>query len=182
MQRITRLHSTIFECADYVRGMPVELKIGDFAPGFRAQAIGGKYEAGQEVSLAAFRGSAVVLYFYPKDDTPGCTAQACGLRDAWGELSAHANIFGVSVDSGTSHEKFIKKYQLPFPLLSDVHKRIVESYGVWVEKSMYGRKYMGAERSTFVIDEVGRISAIFRKIKPEEHVTILREALSKAAD
>ena len=106
--------------------MAIELKVGDLAPDFRAQAIGGKYGAGQEVSLADFRGSAVVLYFYPKDDTPGCTVQACGLRDAWGELSAHANIFGVSVDSGASHEKFIKKYQLPFPLLSDPDKKIVE--------------------------------------------------------
>jgi peroxiredoxin Q/BCP len=162
--------------------MLVEQKVGDLAPEFRAQAIGGKYGAGQEVSLADFRGSAVVLYFYPKDDTPGCTVQACGLRDAWDEISPRANIFGVSVDSGASHEKFIKKYQLPFPLLSDADKKIVESYGVWLEKSMYGKKYMGAERSTFVIDGAGRISAIFRKVKPEEHVTILREALSKAAE
>ena len=161
--------------------MAVELEVGNLAPEFRAQAIGGKYGDGQEVSLAGFRGSAVVLYFYPKDDTPGCTVQACGLRDAWGELSGHANIFGVSVDSAASHEKFIKKYQLPFPLLSDADKKIVDSYGVWVEKSMYGKKYMGAERSTFVIDGAGRISAIFRKVKPEEHVTILREALRNAA-
>jgi peroxiredoxin Q/BCP len=161
--------------------MPLELKVGDPAPEFRAQAIGGKYAAGQEVSLTDFRGSAVVLYFYPKDDTPGCTVQACGLRDAWDELSARATIFGVSVDSAASHEKFIKKYQLPFPLLSDTDKKIVDSYGVWVEKSMYGKKYMGAERSTFVIDHAGRISAIFRKVKPEEHVTILRQALRDAA-
>jgi peroxiredoxin Q/BCP len=161
--------------------MPVELKVGDFAPAFRAQAIGGKYGDGKVVSLADFRGSTVVLYFYPKDDTPGCTVQACGLRDAWGELTAHAKIFGVSVDSAGSHEKFIKKYQLPFPLLSDADKKIVGSYGVWVEKSMYGKKYMGAERSTFVIDRAGRISAIFRKFKPEEHVTILRKALRDAA-
>lgn len=159
--------------------MPVELKVGDLAPEFRAQAIGGQYGDGRTVSLADFRGSAVILYFYPKDDTPGCTVQACGLRDAWEELSAHAHIFGVSVDSPASHEKFIKKYQLPFPLLSDGSKEIVGSYGVWVEKSMYGKKYMGAERSTFVIDGAGRISAIFRKVKPEQHVTILREALGK---
>jgi peroxiredoxin Q/BCP len=160
--------------------MPVELKVGNLAPEFHAQAIGGQYGEGQEVSLADFRRSAVVLYFYPKDDTPGCTAQACGLRDAWGELNALANIFGVSVDSAASHEKFIKKYQLPFPLLSDANKEIVGAYGVWVEKSMYGKKYMGAERSTFIIDGAGRISAIFRKVKPEEHVTILREILRKA--
>lgn len=157
--------------------MPVQLKAGDLAPDFRAQAIGGKYGDGEEVSLADFRGSPVVLYFYPKDDTPGCTVQACALRDSWDALSAHANIFGVSVDSSTSHEKFIKKYQLPFPLLADIDKKIVNSYGVWVEKSMYGKKYMGAERSTFVLDGSGRISAIFRKIKPDEHVAILRKAL-----
>jgi peroxiredoxin Q/BCP len=160
-----------------VSAMPKELKVGDLAPEFRTQAIGGgrKYKAGEPVSLSDFRGSAVVLYFYPKDDTPGCTVQACGLRDAWGELSAQANIFGVSVDSAASHEKFIAKYQLPFPLLSDVDKKIVNSYGVWVEKSMYGKKYMGVERSTFVIDGGGRISAIFRKVKPDEHVAILQE-------
>jgi thioredoxin-dependent peroxiredoxin len=159
--------------------MPEELKIGDLAPEFCAPAVGGggKYEEGEMVSLADLRGSTVVLYFYPKDDTPGCTAQACGLRDAWGELGAQANIFGVSVDSAASHEKFIKKYQLPFPLLVDVDKKIANAYGVWVEKSMYGKKYMGVERSTFVIDGTGRISAIFRKVKPAEHVEILREAL-----
>jgi thioredoxin-dependent peroxiredoxin len=161
--------------------MPVELRVGDLAPEFQAQAVGGKYEGGQSVSLEDFRGSPVVLYFYPKDDTPGCTAQACGLRDAWGELSPHANIFGVSVDSTASHQKFIQKYQLPFPLLSDADKKIVGAYGVWVEKSMYGKKYMGVERSTFVIDGAGRILAIFRKVKPEEHVAILREALRHAA-
>ncbi|PYJ11368.1 MAG: thioredoxin-dependent thiol peroxidase [Verrucomicrobia bacterium] len=161
--------------------MSVQLKVGDAAPEFCAQAIGGKYEGGETVSLADFRGLPVVLYFYPKDDTPGCTVQACGLRDAWAELGARATIFGVSVDSSASHEKFIKKYQLPFPLLSDADKRIVEAYGVWVEKSMYGKKYMGAERTTFVIDGAGLISAIFRKVKPEEHVAILREALRVAA-
>jgi peroxiredoxin Q/BCP len=142
--------------------------------------VGGEYGAGQEVSLADLRGSPVVLYFYPKDDTPGCTAQACGLRDAWSDLSAGARIFGVSVDSAASHAKFIGKYQLPFPLLSDSEKKIVEAYGVWMEKSMYGKKYMGAERSTFVIDGRGRISAIFRKVKPDEHVTVLRDALRSA--
>ncbi len=159
--------------------MSIELKVGDLAPEFRAQAIGGQYGDGRSVSLADFRDSVVVLYFYPKDDTPGCTVQACGLRDAWGELSAHATIFGVSGDSEATHAKFIKKYQLPFPLLSDDGQQIVNAYGVWVEKSMYGKKYMGIERSTFVIDKTGRISAIFRRVKPEEHVTILRKALRK---
>ena len=161
--------------------MPVELKVGDRAPAFRTQAVGGKYGEGSDVALADFRGSPVVLYFYPKDDTPGCTVQACGLRDSWDDLGSHAAIFGVSVDSTASHAKFIKKYQLPFPLLSDPEKKIVNSYGVWVEKSMYGKKYMGAERSTFVIDGAGRIAAIFRKVKPEDHVPILREALRHLA-
>lgn len=155
----------------------MNLKIGDPVPDFRALAVGGKYGGGREVSLAEFRGRRVVLYFYPKDDTPGCTVQACGLRDAWSELEDRGEIFGVSVDPAKSHEKFISKYQLPFPLLADVDHAIVEAYGVWVEKSMYGKKYNGAERSTFVIDAEGRISAIFRKVKPEEHVDLLRKAL-----
>jgi peroxiredoxin Q/BCP len=158
----------------------VQLKVGDRAPQFRTTAVGGPYDAGAEVSLNDFRGSPLVLYFYPKDDTPGCTVQACGLRDNWTELGAQARIFGVSVDSTTSHVKFIAKYQLPFPLLSDPEKKIVTAYGVWVEKSMYGKKYMGVERSTFVIDSQGRISAIFRKVKPEEHVAIVQKALVEA--
>ena len=156
----------------------MELKIGDQAPEFRATAVGGKYETGREVSLSDFRDSAVVLYFYPKDDTPGCTKQACGLRDAWSEIRGLGEIFGVSIDPAKSHEKFIEKYQLPFPLLSDSDQNIVKTYGVWIEKSMYGKKYMGTERTTFVIDAKGRISAIFRKVKPEEHVDLLRSALS----
>ena len=156
----------------------MELKIGDKAPDFRATAVGGKYGGGREVSLSDFRSSAVVLYFYPKDDTPGCTKQACGLRDAWSEMHGLGEIFGVSVDPANSHEKFIEKYQLPFPLLSDPDHKIVNAYGVWVEKTMYGKKYMGTERATFVIDAKGLISAIFRKVKPEEHVDLLRSTLS----
>lgn len=159
--------------------MADELKVGDAAPDFSATAVGGKYGAGQEVSLRAFRGTPVVLYFYPKDDTPGCTTQACGLRDAWPDLEGRSEIFGVSVDSPRSHQKFIAKFQLPFPLLSDVDRKIVEAYGVWVEKSMYGKNYMGAERSTFVIDAAGQISATFRKVKPEEHVALLKQALAQ---
>jgi peroxiredoxin Q/BCP len=159
----------------------VQLKVGDRAPDFRAMAVGGQYGAGTEVSLGDFRGSPLVLYFYPKDDTPGCTVQACGLRDNWSELGAQASIFGVSVDSSASHAKFIAKYELPFPLLSDPEKKIVAAYGVWVEKSMYGKKYMGAERSTFVIDGSGQISAIFRKVKPEEHAVMVQKALGEAA-
>ena len=156
---------------------PATLSIGDPAPDFAALAVGGKYGTGKLVRLTEFRGTPVVLYFYPKDDTPGCTAQACGLRDAWSEFDGRAEIFGVSIDSAASHEKFIAKYHLPFPLLSDPEKKIVHGYGVWVEKSMYGKKYMGAERTTFVIDGQSRIAAILRKVKPAEHVEQLRETL-----
>jgi peroxiredoxin Q/BCP len=159
----------------------VQLNVGDEAPEFRAVAVGGEYGAGREVNLSDFLGTPVVLYFYPKDDTPGCTVQACGLRDAWSAFSDGAKIFGVSIDPPPSHDKFIKKYQLPFPLLSDSAKEIVHAYGVWVEKSMYGKKYMGAERTTFVIDGAGKIAAIFRKVKPEEHAATVQEALSKVA-
>jgi peroxiredoxin Q/BCP len=159
-----------------------QLAAGDKAPKFRALAVGGEYGSGREVSLDDLGGTPVVLYFYPKDDTPGCTVQACSLRDSWGDLRGLAKIFGVSVDSTRSHEKFIEKFKLPFPLLSDPEKEIVNAYGVWVEKSMYGKKYMGTERSTFVIDGAGRIAAIFRKVKPEDHVAIVREALKKLAD
>lgn len=155
----------------------IELKVGDKAPDFRALAVGGKYGAGREVSLADFRGRPLVLYFYPKDDTPGCTAQACGLRDAWTEFDGAAEIFGVSIDPVASHEKFITKYRLPFPLLSDPEHQMAEAYGVWVEKNRYGKKYMGTERSTFVIDAEGRIGQIFRRVKPEEHVDLLQKAL-----
>jgi peroxiredoxin Q/BCP len=158
--------------------MTTELKIGDAAPGFRATAIGGEYGTGREVSLSDFRGKPLVLYFYPKDDTPGCTVQACGLRDNWGDLGKKAAIFGVSVDPAESHTKFIEKYHLPFPLLSDPKHELVNAYAVWVDKNMYGKKYKGTERSTFVIDTNGRISAIFRKVKPEDHVDLLNQALS----
>ena len=159
--------------------MAVDLKVGDAAPDFRAIAVGGKYGDGREVSLQDFAGTRVVLYFYPKDDTPGCTTQACGLRDAWSEFESCGELFGVSVDSPESHKKFIGKYKLPFPLLADTDRKIVEAYGVWVEKSMYGKKYMGAERSTFVTDGEGRIAAIFRKVKPEEHVELLQNAFAQ---
>jgi peroxiredoxin Q/BCP len=156
-----------------------ELKVGDPAPDFRATAVGGKYTSGQEVTLADFRGNPLVLYFYPKDDTPGCTTQACGLRDAWDEIKSRATIFGVSVDPVKSHTRFIEKFKLPFPLLSDPEKKMVNAYGVWGEKSFMGKKYMGTERSTFVIDRQGTISAIFRKVKPGEHVDLVKDALNK---
>jgi peroxiredoxin Q/BCP len=156
-----------------------ELKVGDKAPAFEATAVGDEYGDGRSVALRDFRGAPLVLYFYPKDDTPGCTTQACSLRDSWSSVPDSAKIFGVSIDSAQSHRKFIDKYSLPFPILSDPEKKLVNSYGVWVEKSMYGRKYMGTERSTFVINSSGRIAAIFRKVKPEEHVGLVRDALSK---
>ena len=156
-----------------------QLAVGDKAPKFHVTAVGGDYGSGREVDLAEFRGEPIVLYFYPKDDTPGCTLQACSLRDSWADLRSRARIFGISVDSTRSHEKFIEKYKLPFPLLSDPEKKIVNAYGVWVEKSMFGKKYMGTERSTFVIDGTGRIAAIFRRVKPEEHVALVLDAMTK---
>ncbi|MEQ1858995.1 MAG: thioredoxin-dependent thiol peroxidase [Chthoniobacteraceae bacterium] len=149
--------------------MTKPLQPGDQAPAFTAPGVGGSHD-GRRVSLASLRGRTVVLYFYPKDDTPGCTTQACGVRDAWRELSAKAEVFGVSIDSAASHAKFIKKHALPFPILVDEDHALVDAFGVWVEKSMYGRKYMGTERSTFVIGPDGKLRAIFRKVKPAEHV------------
>ena len=155
----------------------MELKIGDAAPAFQSIAVGGIYGAGQPVKLNDFKGSMLVLYFYPKDDTPGCTRQACDLRDTWGEIQSRAELFGVSVDSAASHEKFIKKHGLPFPLLSDPDKEIVQSYGVWVEKSMYGRKYMGIERATFLIDGAGTVRGVWHKVKVPGHVAeVLKSA------
>ena len=158
--------------------MTTELKVGDPAPAFKATAVGGIYGGGREVKLADFAGSTLVLYFYPKDDTPGCVAQACGVRDSWREIQSKAELFGVSVDSAESHEAFIKKHGLPFPLLSDPDREIVNAYQVWVEKSMYGKKYMGTERTTFLIDPAQRIKAILRKIKPADHVPQLLKALA----
>src|ERR1044072_1340488 len=123
------------------------LKVGDKAPAFQATAVGGEYGEGRSVALRDFKGSALVLYFYPKDDTPGCTAQACSLRDNWSGMKKLANVFGVSVDPPDSHTAFIAKYQLPFPLLSDPKHELVNAYGVWVDKNMYGKKYKGTERS-----------------------------------
>jgi peroxiredoxin Q/BCP len=157
--------------------MSKELQAGDKAPAFNAIAVGGSYGDGTKVSLADFKGQTLVLYFYPKDDTPGCTTQACALRDAWADFEGKAVIFGVSTDPAASHAKFIRKYSLPFPLLVDDAKKIVTDYGVWVEKSMYGKKYMGTERSTFVIDPGGKITAILRKVKPAEHTGQLLAAI-----
>jgi peroxiredoxin Q/BCP len=155
-------------------------KSGDKAPSFTTTAVGGVYGSGTPLKLSDLKGSPVVLYFYPKDDTPGCTTQACGIRDAWSEIKATgAHLFGVSIDPVKSHEKFIGKFDLPFPLISDPEKTIVEAYGVWVEKSMYGKKYMGTERTTFVIDSKGKIVDVFPKVKPAEHAGLVIKALKE---
>ena len=117
------------------------------------------------MKLADFAGSTLVLYFYPKDGTPGCTAQACELRDSWRELQSKAELFGVSIDSTESHHKFIKKHGLPFPFLSDPDQKIVKAYRVWAEKSMYGKKYMGTERTTYLIGPDQKIKSILKKVK-----------------
>jgi peroxiredoxin Q/BCP len=120
--------------------------------------------------LNELKGKNIVLYFYPKDDTPGCTVEACGLRDSFKEIEKlKAVILGVSPDPAKSHDKFIAKFQLPFALLPDEDKKICRDYGVWVEKSMYGRKYMGVARTTFIIDKNGIIAKVFEKVKPEGH-------------
>jgi peroxiredoxin Q/BCP len=142
---------------------------GTQAPDFNAPVTGGGYAAGATVKLSDLRDKPVVLYFYPKDDTPGCTVQACGIRDSWAALQKKAHVFGVSIDSIKKHDKFIAKHELPFPLISDEEQTIVEAYGVWVEKSMYGKKYMGTERSTFVIGKDGVIKAVLEKVSPKEH-------------
>ena len=142
------------------------LSIGDVAPSFEVNIDGsGKF------SLSAAKGSPVVLYFYPKDDTPGCTKEACGFRDAFPDFSAlNATIVGVSKDTVTKHDKFKAKYELPFHLASDEDGSLCEAYGTWVEKSMYGKKYMGIERATFLIDASGVIQGIWRKVKVNGHV------------
>ena len=141
------------------------LQVGDIAPDFEV-----KNQHGEPVKLSDFRGRKVVLYFYPKDDTPGCTAQACNLRDNYSKLLKQGyQVLGVSVDNEKKHQKFITKYELPFPLLADTEHEIVEKYGVWQEKSMFGRKYMGIMRYTFVIDEKGKIEDIITKVDTKNH-------------
>ncbi len=153
------------------------LEPGNQAPFFQALAIGGVFD-GKRVSLPDFAGKTLVLYFYPKDETPGCTMQACGLRDAWSAVSAKCVLFGVSVDSAASHAKFIAKHALPFPLLVDEDRAIVEAYGVWAEKSLYGKKYMGTERVTFIIGPDGVLKSVLRKIKPGDHAEVVLAALA----
>ncbi len=142
------------------------VEIGDKAPDFAMPADGGG-----EVTLGGLKGKNVILYFYPKDDTPGCTTEACGFRDALPDFTgANAVIVGVSKDSVARHDKFKAKYDLPFTLGADVDGAVCEAYGTWIEKSMYGRKYMGIERATFLIDAKGVIREVWRKVKVKGHV------------
>lgn len=157
--------------------MPTEpqlkLSEGDKAPDFTAPTNGGG-----TVSLKDFKGKYLVLYFYPKDDTPGCTKEACGFRDAYKDFEkAGAVVLGVSTDSVKKHDKFVEKFQLPFPLLADEDKTIVEAYGVWGKKKFMGREYMGTNRVTFLIDPKGKIKKIWPTVKPEEHAAEVLAAI-----
>lgn len=151
----------------------LSLYAGDPAPDFSLPD-----ETGKLVSLSAFRGKKVVLYFYPKDDTPGCTTEACSFRDTHQNLKKKgAVVFGVSADSVSSHRKFSEKFQLNFPLLSDESKTMIQAYGVWKEKTLYGRKFMGIERTTVVISEDGTIKRVFPKVKVNGHIAEVLQAL-----
>ena len=151
-------------------------KEGEKAPAFKLTASDGK-----EVALQDYKDkSRVVLYFYPKDDTPGCTVEACGFRDGIKKIEkADAVVLGVSPDGVTAHHKFIEKFKLPFLLLADEEKKACQAYGVWVKKSMYGREYMGVARTTFIIGKDGKIAKVFEKVKPEAHTQEVLEFLTK---
>jgi thioredoxin-dependent peroxiredoxin len=149
--------------------------VGEKAPEFTLLS-----DAGTEVSLESLKGAPVVLYFYPKDDTSGCTTEACEFRDLFPRFKkGKAVVLGVSPDDVKSHVKFKKKYELPFTLLADTEKTVAQAYGVWKEKSMYGRKYMGVERTTFLIDAKGKIARVFEKVKPAGHAAEVQEALAE---
>lgn len=153
--------------------MATELTVGDKAPEFSIPD-----ENGRMVSLKSFKGKQVVLYFYPKDDTPGCTKEACGFRDSNTRIQkTGAAVLGVSLDGPESHRKFISKFNLPFSLLCDENASVSKSYGVYKEKNMYGKKYWGIERSTFVVDGAGLLKAVFRKVKVDGHVDEVLAAL-----
>ncbi len=150
------------------------LKEGSTAPAFKTNDANG-----ETVALKDLRGQKVVLYFYPKDDTPGCTKEACSFRDAFAKFKKKGiAVLGVSPDNEKSHLKFVTKYQLPFTLLADADRAIAEAYGVWGEKKFMGRKYMGVHRTTFLIDEKGKIKKIFEKVKPEDHANEVLEAFA----
>lgn len=152
----------------------------ELAPGAKAPAFTALADSGETVSLKDFKGRPVVLYFYPKDDTSGCTTEACEFRDSWRAVQATgAAVLGVSPDGVASHQKFKKKYELPFTLLVDEDHAVAEAYGAWGEKSMYGRKYFGVLRKTFLIDGRGRITHVFPKVKPRGHAAEVLAALAE---
>lgn len=148
------------------------------SPGTKAPTFALPSSDGETVRLADFKGKKVVLYFYPKDDTTGCTVEACEFRDSWAAVKrSGALVLGISPDGVASHSKFSAKLKLPFPLLADADHAVAERYGVWGEKSMYGRKYFGILRTTFVIDETGSIAKVFERVKPKGHAAEVLEAL-----
>lgn len=157
--------------------MPTELKAGDDAPDFSLES-----SDGSTVTLDGLKGEWVVLYWYPKDDTPGCTMEACEIRDNWQLLSGRAKLFGVSPDSIKSHLKFQQKYALPFPLLSDEEHKVSEAYGVWGQKKFMGREYMGADRATFIIDPKGKLARVFPAVKPAGHALEILQALRELTE
>jgi thioredoxin-dependent peroxiredoxin len=152
-----------------------KLKIGDLAP-----KINSTDQSGRTISLDEYKGKKVIIYFYPKDDTPGCTAEACNLRDNYEALlNKGFKILGISADSEQSHMKFINKYNLPFPLISDVNKEVINAYGVWGEKKMYGKSYDGIMRTTFIISEAGKIENIIDKVETSNHTEQILELYNK---
>jgi len=165
VELLTPFNVLPFKTQQFNNSSSMTLKPGDPAPNFETRD-----QDGNPVRLSDFRGKKVVLYFYPKDDTPGCTAEACDLRDNYERFLAQGYaVLGVSVDDEKSHRKFIQKFNLPFPLLADVDHRLVNAYGVWGEKSMYGRIFMGVIRKTFVIDETGLIADVIEKVDTQNH-------------
>ncbi len=151
----------------------ITLKEGEVAPDFS-----GLNENGETISLSDYKGKKLILFFYPKDNTPGCTAEACNLRDNYEDLKAKGfELLGVSADSQRKHQNFIKKFDLPFPLLADTEKDVIQKYGVWGPKKMYGKLFEGIHRTTFVIDEDGKIEKIFTKVKTKNHTEQILEEL-----
>jgi thioredoxin-dependent peroxiredoxin len=152
----------------------VAVAVGQEAPDFELES-----DSGERVRLSSLRGSPVVLYFYPKDDTPGCTLQACEIRDAWSDFEARgAVVLGVSPDSASSHKSFRSKYDLPFTLLADPEHEVADLYGVWVEQTYGDKTWIGNERSTFVIDSDGQVASVMRQVKPAEHAADVLNALA----
>ncbi len=154
--------------------MPTTLQPGDTAPSFEIEN-----DQGERVSLSGLKGNWVVLYWYPKDDTPGCTTEACEIRDNFQMISGEAELFGISPDSVASHQKFRDKHSLPFPLLADDGHAVSELYGVWGPKTFAGREYMGVDRTTFIIDPEGKLARVFPAVKPAGHALELFDALKQ---